>query len=106
MSIPSQTAARCCRRALRQSSPSFRLSQSSHISQPRRNAPIVSVAKRWESTESAPAPPENPKISQIVDQISQLTLLETADLVSTLKVGVGLFLFILSVYIACCAWAE
>jgi large subunit ribosomal protein L7/L12 len=28
----------------------------------------------------------NPKIEGIVDQISQLTLLETADLVSTLKV--------------------
>ncbi|ELR09005.1 hypothetical protein VC83_06001 [Pseudogymnoascus destructans] len=36
---------------------------------------------RWNSTEAA----TNPKISTIVDQISQLTLLETADLVSTLK---------------------
>lgn len=33
------------------------------------------------------AAPTNPKITQIVDQISQLTLLETADLVSSLKVG-------------------
>jgi len=39
--------------------------------------------RRWQSTEAAAA--ANPKISNIVDQISQLTLLETADLVSTLK---------------------
>jgi len=43
----------------------------------RRNTP----AKRWASTEAA----SNPKISGIVDQISQLTLLETADLVASLK---------------------
>jgi large subunit ribosomal protein L7/L12 len=29
----------------------------------------------------------NPKIAGIVDQISQLTLLETADLVASLKVS-------------------
>ncbi|KAF2481602.1 50S ribosomal protein L12 [Neohortaea acidophila] len=39
--------------------------------------------RRWQSTEAAVA--SNPKIATIVDQISQLTLLETADLVSTLK---------------------
>lgn len=39
------------------------------------------IQRRWASAEAA-----NPKISTIVDQISQLTLLETADLVSTLKV--------------------
>ncbi|KAI4250597.1 MAG: hypothetical protein L6R40_000197 [Gallowayella cf. fulva] len=38
--------------------------------------------RRYESTAAAPT---NPKITTIVDQISQLTLLETADLVSTLK---------------------
>ncbi|KAF2821351.1 ribosomal protein-like protein L12 [Ophiobolus disseminans] len=38
------------------------------------------IQRRWAS--DAPA---NPKIATIVDQISQLTLLETADLVSTLK---------------------
>jgi len=42
------------------------------------------LSRRWQSTEAASS---NPKISTIVDQISQLTLLETADLVSTLKVG-------------------
>lgn len=36
-------------------------------------------SRRWASTTA------NPKISQIVDQISKLTLLETADLVSNLK---------------------
>ncbi|KAK8194606.1 mitochondrial 54S ribosomal protein bL12m, partial [Phyllosticta capitalensis] len=42
------------------------------------------VTRRWQSTEAAAAP-TNPKIANIVDQISQLTLLETADLVSSLK---------------------
>lgn len=44
------------------------------------------IQRRWASGEAAAAP-TNPKIATIVDQISQLTLLETADLVSTLKVG-------------------
>jgi len=39
--------------------------------------------RRYNSTEAAP----NAKITGIVDQISQLTLLETADLVASLKVG-------------------
>ena len=42
------------------------------------------MQRRWQS--DAAAAPTNPKIATIVDQISQLTLLETADLVSTLKV--------------------
>ncbi|KAJ4294137.1 54S ribosomal protein L12, mitochondrial [Kalmusia sp. IMI 367209] len=41
------------------------------------------ISQRWQSTDAAA--PTNPKIATIVDQISQLTLLETADLVSTLK---------------------
>ena len=40
-------------------------------------------SRRWQSTDAAGT---NPKISGIVDQISQLTLLETADLVASLKV--------------------
>ncbi|KAI4769844.1 hypothetical protein E4T44_14270, partial [Aureobasidium sp. EXF-8845] len=40
------------------------------------------LSRRWQSTEAAST---NPKIAAIVDQISQLTLLETADLVSSLK---------------------
>jgi large subunit ribosomal protein L7/L12 len=45
------------------------------------------IQRRWAS--EAAAAPANPKIATIVDQISQLTLLETADLVSTLKVRTG-----------------
>ncbi|KAL1603276.1 54S ribosomal protein L12, mitochondrial [Nothophoma quercina] len=41
------------------------------------------IQRRWQS--DAAAAPTNPKVATIVDQISQLTLLETADLVSTLK---------------------
>lgn len=43
------------------------------------------LSRRWQSTEAAA--PTNPKIAAIVDQIGQLTLLETADLVSSLKVS-------------------
>ncbi|RYP45898.1 hypothetical protein DL768_007818 [Monosporascus sp. mg162] len=41
----------------------------------------ISSQRRHNSTEA----PMNPKVAGIVDQISQLTLLETADLVSSLK---------------------
>ncbi|KAI9691642.1 MAG: hypothetical protein M1822_007713 [Bathelium mastoideum] len=41
------------------------------------------TSRRWQSTEAQA--PGNAKITGIVDQISQLTLLETADLVSLLK---------------------
>ncbi|KAF4121237.1 large subunit ribosomal protein L7/L12 [Geosmithia morbida] len=44
---------------------------------------VSATTRRFNSTEAAA--PANPKIDTIVDQISQLTLLETADLVSTLK---------------------
>merc|ERR1712098_194150 len=74
-SLSCQSAARSCVRSLRSSS-SLRLS-SAAVAQ-RRNTP----AGRWASTETAAA---NPKISGIVDQISQLTLLETADLFASLK---------------------
>lgn len=46
-------------------------------------------AKRLYSTENLPAPGaggSDPKITSIVDEISKLTLLQTADLVSQLKV--------------------
>ncbi|OJD21506.1 ribosomal protein L7/L12 [Blastomyces percursus] len=84
MSIPSQTAVRSCRNLLRQS-PSFRLSTSTCYSQCKQTVPAAVGARRWQSTEAPAAAPSNPKITQIVDQISQLTLLETADLVSSLK---------------------
>ncbi|KAF4625783.1 hypothetical protein G7Y89_g12381 [Cudoniella acicularis] len=75
MSLSCQTAARSCARTLR-SSTTIRVSTMC-LAQ-RRNQP---VSRRWASTEVA----SSPKIAGIVDQISQLTLLETADLVATLK---------------------
>ncbi|KKA28101.1 hypothetical protein TD95_002320 [Thielaviopsis punctulata] len=47
----------------------------------------AALSRRSNSTDAAPAAaaPVNPKIAAIVDQISTLTLLETADLVSSLK---------------------
>lgn len=42
-------------------------------------------ARRWQSTEAVAA--VNPKIDGIVDSIGKLTLLETADLIKTLKVA-------------------
>lgn len=75
MSISSNHIAKCCARSLRSSSrPTYAV-----CTQRQRTAP----SRRWESTAAA----SNPKISTIVDQIGQLTLLETADLVSTLKVS-------------------
>ncbi|OJI98577.1 hypothetical protein ASPVEDRAFT_186147 [Aspergillus versicolor CBS 583.65] len=72
MSMTSQAAARCCRQLVRPSA-SLRLS-----------APYQqTIGRRWQSAEAAA--PANPKITQIVDQISQLNLLETADLVASLK---------------------
>ena len=47
-----------------------------------RAATATTSTRRWNSTEAA----ANPKIDAIVDQIGQLTLLETANLVSSLKV--------------------
>ncbi|OTB08494.1 hypothetical protein M426DRAFT_317116 [Hypoxylon sp. CI-4A] len=71
MSVPCRLAARSCARSIR-SANSFRASTT-----------IPSIQRRHESTAAAAA--TNPKIAGIVDQISQLTLLETADLVSSLK---------------------
>ncbi|CAL3970614.1 hypothetical protein PZA11_007087 [Diplocarpon coronariae] len=75
MSLSCQSTARTCVRSLRSSSS---LRRSAAAVAQRRNTP----ARRWQSTETAAV---NPKISGIVDQISQLTLLETADLVASLK---------------------
>lgn len=75
MSLTYRYAAQRCARQLR-SAGAFRPA-----------ARIVSTPRRCNSTEAAAAP-ENPKIAAIVDQISQLTLLETADLVSSLKVRI------------------
>ncbi|KAL8879480.1 MAG: hypothetical protein Q9192_008230 [Flavoplaca navasiana] len=78
MSIPAISTSRCCARALR-TSPRVPFASQITISQYQRRTP---PSRRHESTTTAPP---NPKITTIVDQISQLTLLETADLVSNLK---------------------
>ncbi|KAK7892994.1 54S ribosomal protein L12, mitochondrial [Exophiala xenobiotica] len=88
--LPSVTY-RCCQLATRTqkrslSSQCLRLSTTSSANQHRRRneQSLSRHARRWQSTEAAAAPTD-PKISAIVDQISQLTLLETADLVASLK---------------------
>ena len=84
MSIRSHAAARCCRHLVRPSTSALRLSSSTYLSQ-------RTPSRRWQSTEAeGAAAPTNPKITQIVDQISQLNLMETADLVSSLKVRLRL----------------
>ncbi|KAG6365442.1 hypothetical protein INS49_007053 [Diaporthe citri] len=74
MSLSCRYAAQCCARQLRSTST---LRSTGALAQQR-------ISRRYQSTDAAAAP-TNPKISGIVDQISQLTLLETADLVSSLK---------------------
>ncbi|CAG8054261.1 unnamed protein product [Penicillium olsonii] len=82
MSFSTQVAARCARQFSGSVRPSsLRIATSASYLTARRTP----STQRWESTEAAPASPTNPKIAQIVDQISTLTLLETADLVSSLK---------------------
>ncbi|KIW73433.1 ribosomal protein L7/L12 [Phialophora macrospora] len=85
--IPSATY-RCCQLAARTqkrslSSQCLRLSSISSVDQQRRRNNFKQ-SRRWQSTDAATAS-TNPKIAGIVDQISQLTLLETADLVASLK---------------------
>jgi hypothetical protein len=76
MAMSCRYAAQTCARQLR-STPSARATA--------RLVRASTTTRRYNSTEAAAA--VNPKIESIVDQISQLTLLETADLVSTLKVS-------------------
>lgn len=70
-------AARSCARQLR---------SASSVRAPAQLCRVAATTRRYNSTEAAAAAPTNPKIAEIVDQISQLTLLETADLVTSLKV--------------------
>ncbi|KAJ4391332.1 54S ribosomal protein L12, mitochondrial [Gnomoniopsis smithogilvyi] len=74
MSLSCRYAAQCCARQIRSTSS---LRTTGALAQQR-------ITRRYQSTEAAAAP-TNPKIAGIVDQISQLTLLETADLVTSLK---------------------
>ncbi|KAI0199536.1 ribosomal protein L7/L12 C-terminal domain-containing protein [Astrocystis sublimbata] len=76
MSVPCRFAARSCARSLR-SGASLRTAATPFLQQSTASAP-----RRHNSTEAAAT---SPKIAGIVDQIGQLTLLETADLVSSLK---------------------
>ncbi|CAO1603291.1 54S ribosomal protein L12, mitochondrial [Xanthoria calcicola] len=78
MSVSIACTTRCCARVLRTSPRPLFAPQSTICPYQRRTPP----SRRHESTSAAPT---NPKIATIVDQISQLTLLETADLVSNLK---------------------
>lgn len=77
MSVPCRYAARSCSRTMRISNP---MRASSSL--PKSVATTCPQQRRHNSTAAA----ANPKIAGIVDQISQLTLLETADLVANLKV--------------------
>lgn len=74
MAMSCRYAAQSCARQLR-SAPTARASA--------QFLRVSATTRRFNSTEAAAT---NPKIQTIVDQISQLTLLETADLVSSLKV--------------------
>merc|ERR1712000_403986 len=71
----SMTCPRCAMRASRSLA-----SRTAFQSSLRRTQPV----RRWQSTEAAPIA-ANPKIDGIVDQIGKLTLLETADLIKSLK---------------------
>ncbi|KAI5285349.1 hypothetical protein KEM54_000636 [Ascosphaera aggregata] len=77
MSFP---IARCCRQAFTTTSKRIAIQNAAS----RTTSTYFAIARRWEGT-AASAAPANPKIAQIVDQISQLNLLETADLVASLK---------------------
>ena len=85
MSLSSAYAAQSCARIIRASSRTNATALLA-ITQRHRRTP----SRRWESTATAPSS-TNPKISTIVEQISQLTLLETADLVSNLKVSLNVW---------------
>ncbi|KAI9675424.1 MAG: hypothetical protein M1817_001328 [Caeruleum heppii] len=80
MTVICTRAAQCSARLARSSTSSpLRRSSTTALSQRHRPAP----ARRWQSTDAAAS--SNPKIAEIVDQIGRLNLLETADLVSSLK---------------------
>ncbi|KAG0157897.1 Ribosomal protein L7/L12 [Penicillium digitatum] len=82
MSFSTQVASRCARQLSGSVRPSSLRIVTSATHLTARRTPS---SRRCESTQATPAAATNPKISQIVDQISTLTLLETADLVSSLK---------------------
>ena len=77
MSQPCRNAMKCLTRVSKLQRPSISRNTGAAL---HRHA----TSRRWQSTEAEAT--SNPKIVGIVDQISQLTLLETADLISSLKV--------------------
>ena len=82
-SLPS-IASRCCQRNLRPASSLYSQSLGVPLNYSRQRRKCI--LRRWLFTDTAATQAINPKITGIVDQISQLTLLETADLVASLKV--------------------
>ncbi|KAM3512318.1 hypothetical protein MY11210_004031 [Beauveria gryllotalpidicola] len=76
MAMSCRYAARSCARQLR---------SASALQAPTQTVRLGATSRRYNSTGAAAEAPANPKIAEIVDQISKLTLLETADLVSSLK---------------------
>ncbi|KAK8146474.1 hypothetical protein G3M48_003058 [Beauveria asiatica] len=76
MAMSCRYAARSCARQLR---------SASALRAPTQTVRLGATSRRYNSTEAAAEAPANPKIAEIVEQISKLTLLETADLVSSLK---------------------
>ncbi|KAF2725997.1 54S ribosomal protein L12 [Polychaeton citri CBS 116435] len=79
MNVTCRYAAQACARNLQQAAPRASIAA---LASRRRQLP---AQRRHESTEAATLTASNPKIDGIVEQISKLTLLETADLVSSLK---------------------
>lgn len=80
MAMSCRYAARSCARQLR---------SASALRAPTQTLRLGATSRRYNSTEAAAEAPTNPKIAEIVEQISKLTLLETADLVSSLKVRIA-----------------
>ncbi|KAJ6780717.1 hypothetical protein PWT90_02325 [Aphanocladium album] len=76
MAMSCRYAARSCARQLR---------SAGALRAPTQTLRLGATSRRYNSTEAAAEAPANPKIAEIVEQISKLTLLETADLVSSLK---------------------
>ncbi|OAA77733.1 50S ribosomal protein L12 [Akanthomyces lecanii RCEF 1005] len=76
MAMSCRYVARSCARQLR---------SASALRAPTQTLRPGATSRRYNSTDAAAEAPANPKIAEIVEQISKLTLLETADLVSSLK---------------------
>lgn len=85
MSLSCRYAASRCARQIRRT-PSDPLRTTPALAAAAAQQQQQRITRRYQSAGAAAAAPTSPKIAGIVDQISQLTLLETADLVTSLKV--------------------